>query len=105
MNQTYHFRLNLPAEHFALAIAASEGGETMLSACLVASRQSLSDRTLLRNFLGIPLVTVKVMLAIHWEAARLWLKGLRFRDRPNPPADDMTLAARSPKRGTNLHAH
>ena len=105
MNQTYHFRLNLPAEHFALAIAASEGGETMLSACLVASRQSLSDRTLLRNFLGIPLVTVKVMLAIHWEAARLWLKGLRFRDRPNPPADDMSLAARSPKRGTNLHAH
>ncbi|WP_050626465.1 DUF1365 domain-containing protein [Bradyrhizobium viridifuturi] len=105
MNQSYHFRLNRPDEHFALGISASEAGETMLSACLAASRQSLSDRTLLGNFLAIPLVTAKVVLAIHWEAARLWLKGMRIRERPKRSANGMTLATRSSKQRTDLHAH
>lgn len=105
MNQTYHFRLNLPDDHFALGISASEDGATMLSACLAASRQPLNDRTLLRSFLRIPLVTTKVILAIHWEAARLWLKGMRIHERPKRSADGMTLAARSPEQRTNLHAH
>ncbi len=105
MDQTYHFRLNRPHRHFALGISASEGDDTMLSACLTASRQPLSDWSLLRSFLGIPLVTVKVILAIHWEAARLWLKGIRIRERPKPSANGITVAARSPKQRTNLHAH
>lgn len=105
MNQAYHFRLTRPHRHFALGINASEGGETMLSACLAASRQALSDRSLLRSFLGIPLVTAKVILAIHWEAARLWLKGIRIRERPKPSANGITIAVGSPEQRTNLHAH
>jgi len=30
----------------------------------------------------VPAVTLKVIAAIHWEALRLWLKGLRLRPRP-----------------------
>ena len=29
-----------------------------------------------------PLVTAQVMAAIHWEAVRLWWKGVPFRDKP-----------------------
>ncbi|MHC2438073.1 DUF1365 domain-containing protein [Bradyrhizobium sp. USDA 4451] len=105
MNQSYHFRLHLPGERFALGISASEDGETILSACLGGSRQPLSDWTLLRSFLGIPLVTTKVILAIHWEAARLWLKGMRICERPRPSANGMTRVAKSFKQRTNLHAH
>jgi uncharacterized protein len=32
---------------------------------------------------ALPLVTVKIVAAIHWEALRLWLKGARLVPRPN----------------------
>jgi DUF1365 family protein len=38
---------------------------------------------LVRVFLAMPLVTMKIMAAIHWEALRLWLKGARL----VPPKD------------------
>jgi DUF1365 family protein len=38
---------------------------------------------LLRSFFELPVVTVKIIAAIHWEALRLWLKGVRPIPRPN----------------------
>ncbi|KJC35578.1 hypothetical protein UP09_30565 [Bradyrhizobium sp. LTSP885] len=104
MSMAYRFRLNEPGQHFALGIGASERGQAMLSACLTASRETISDGALLRNFLTIPLVTAKVMLAIHWEALRLWLKGMGLRDRPQASTDTITLAAISPKQRIDSHA-
>jgi DUF1365 family protein len=37
-------------------------------------------------FLKIPAITVKVIAAIHWQAFRLWAKGIRLHRRPSPPA-------------------
>ena len=37
---------------------------------------------LLRSFVALPLVTLKIVGAIHWEALRLWLKGARLVPRP-----------------------
>jgi DUF1365 family protein len=64
----------------------------------------LNDRALLAAFLSLPLITLKVTLAIHWEALRLWLKGVRLRVRPAPPARDITLAATSSKPRIDSHA-
>ncbi|WP_371419306.1 DUF1365 family protein [Bradyrhizobium sp. CCBAU 051011] len=38
----------------------------------------LNTKELLRALFALPLVTFKVMAAIHWEALRLWLKGARL---------------------------
>ena len=38
---------------------------------------------MLRAFFAFPLVTFKIMAAIHWEALRLWLKGARLVPRQN----------------------
>jgi DUF1365 family protein len=46
--------------------------------------------------LAIPAVTLKVIAAIHWEALRLWLKGLRLRRRPVPPQRMSTIVAANP---------
>jgi DUF1365 family protein len=51
---------------------------------------------LLRSFIALPLVSLKIMAAIHWEALRLWLKGARPVPRPDvtaPPDAETTLAA------------
>jgi uncharacterized protein len=43
----------------------------------------LTDAALLRSLFALPLVTLKIVAAIHWEALRLWLKGARLVPRPN----------------------
>ena len=35
-------------------------------------------KTLIGAFLRMPLLTAGVMLRIHWQALRLWLKGVPF---------------------------
>jgi hypothetical protein len=43
----------------------------------------LTAAALLRSFFSLPLVTFKIVAAIHWEALRLWLKGIRLVPREN----------------------
>jgi uncharacterized protein len=97
MDLVYDFRLNVPAERVAVGISASKGGQRVLHACLTAGRRELTDSALLKLFFSIPLITAKVTLAIHWEALRLWLKGMRLRNRPSPPARTATLAVNTTK--------
>ena len=40
-----------------------------------------------RSFFALPLVTLKIITAIHWEALGLWLKGVRLVPRPNTTFD------------------
>jgi DUF1365 family protein len=63
----------------------------MLNAVLTGHRRELCDRNLLHLFFAIPAITLKVIAAIHWEALRLWLKGVRLRPRPAPPAHAVTV--------------
>ena len=98
MDLAYHFRLTEPAERVAVGISASKGGERVLNASLTGLRRELTDGALLSIFLRMPLITAKVTLAIHWEALRLWLKGMRLRTRPAAPASHATLAINTSKR-------
>jgi DUF1365 family protein len=52
----------------------------------------LKTKELLRAFFALPLVTMKIMAAIHWEALRLWLKGARLVPR-NDAARNTGLAS------------
>jgi len=79
MDLGYEFRIKPPLERVAVAIRAARAGATMLTACLSGTRRDLTDAALLRVFLAIPAATLKVIAAIHWEALRLWLKGVPLR--------------------------
>ncbi|MGL4491011.1 MAG: DUF1365 family protein, partial [Rhizobiaceae bacterium] len=41
---------------------------------------------LISQMLRIPFLGLKIVLGIHFEALRLWLKGAKFRRSPPPPA-------------------
>ena len=47
-------------------------------------RRALTSRSLLGALITLPFLTFKVIAAIHWEAIRLWLKGVPYVPRPNP---------------------
>ncbi|SRR5579871_5739332 len=78
MEMRYHFRLVAPGEHVKLRILETDREGPLLSATFNGHRRYLSTRELLRSFFSLPAVTVKIIAAIHWEALRLWLKGVQF---------------------------
>jgi uncharacterized protein len=98
MDLVYHFRLTEPAQRVAVGISAKCGGKPVLHASLAGLRRKLTDRELLRIFLRMPLMTAKVTLAIHWEALRLWLKGMRLHHRPAAPPRNATHAVNTSNR-------
>jgi DUF1365 family protein len=75
MAARYRFKLAPPAERLAVVIQEEVEQRTSMVATLTGLRRPLTDRELLRAVLRLPLMTLKVTVAIHYEALRLWLKG------------------------------
>ncbi len=91
MDMRYDFTLYPPAEMLRLRIAVSDTRGVVLTASLSGRRAALNDAALLRAAVAYPLLTVKVVAGIHWEALRLWWKGLRLRARPAPPPEAVSF--------------
>jgi hypothetical protein len=91
----YRFRISPPMERFDLAINKQVGGETDFVATLSAQQRPLTDGALMRLFFAMPLMTLGVVVAIHWEAVRLWLKGAPFYARPAGPRAGISVGRAS----------
>jgi DUF1365 family protein len=87
----YRFRIAAPAERFNLRIVKQTEGRTDFFASLTAHRRPLTDGHLLRLSFTMPLMTLGVVMAIHWEALRLWIKGAPFGARPAGPKAGMSI--------------
>lgn len=88
---TYEFRVTGPAETVGVVIRASDHEGPLLLASLSAKSRALTDANLLGLLVRQPFVTLKVISAIHWEALKLWLKGVRLRHKPPPPKCPVTI--------------
>lgn len=96
MAARYRFRLKEPRDRLSILIRQSLGdGETLL-ATHTARRATLSDGALLRILVDYPFLTAKVMIAIHWEALKLWVKGARYHGRPAAPSDEVSVIQSPP---------
>ena len=87
---SYRFRVTPPGTEVGVTICGDNAAGPVIAATLVGERHALTDAALLRVFLSIPLVTMKVVAAIHWDAFRLWRKGLRLVPRPALPSDPVS---------------
>ncbi|MDE2239489.1 MAG: DUF1365 domain-containing protein [Rhodospirillales bacterium] len=86
MNLRYRFTLTPPGEALGLHIAVADAEGILLRATLAGPRRAITDANLLRAALAHPLLGIKVLGAIHWEALWIWLKGVGLRPRPAAPA-------------------
>ena len=93
MAMRYYFRVAPPGEKVKLRILETDAEGPILSATFNGTRAALTSGSLFRAFVSLPLVTLKIMAAIHWEALRLWLKGAKLVDRP--AVNDSSAARRS----------
>jgi DUF1365 family protein len=82
MEAQYGFRLRPPGETFSLLIRERGAAGEILRASMGGRRRPLTDRELLKAFAAHPLMTLKVVAAIHWHALRLWRKGATFHRNP-----------------------
>jgi len=82
MAMRYHFRVSPPGDSVKLRILETDRDGPLLAATFNGRRRALTTAALLRSFCSLPLVTLKIVAAIHWEALRLWLKGVRPVPRP-----------------------
>jgi DUF1365 family protein len=73
----YNFRIRRPDRDVAIVIQEEEAGRPILNASFAGERRTLDNHMLGKMFLRYPLMTLKVVLAIHFEAVRLMLKGIR----------------------------
>jgi uncharacterized protein len=83
MDCLYDFDITPPDERVKIAISERDAEGDLLFASFAGRRSALSDRTLGRALFSYPLMTMKIMAGIHFEAVRLFLKGVPLhRHRP-----------------------
>ncbi len=90
MQAEYDFRLSRPDERLRVMIREYEGDRLMLVASQTGTRRPFSDGQLLMQVLRVPLQTVKVLAAIHWQALKIWAQGARFHRKPAPPIEEVS---------------
>nr|WP_082708361.1 DUF1365 domain-containing protein [Marinobacterium profundum] len=88
----YRFRMQAPDNRIGVHIEQHHADSLMFRASFSGVRRPLNDRSLLQACFRYPLMTLKVVAGIHWEALRLWCKGLRIQPKPAPPSHSLTLA-------------
>jgi len=82
MDLHYHFSVVPPAERVVVAIAVHDDQGKLLDASFAARRRALTAGRILAAVLRMPLLGISVPVAIHWEALRIWLKGVKLRPMP-----------------------
>ncbi len=78
MNMVYTFRLRVPGEKLSVMIREHAPEGELLIATLTGERRPFNSRTLLKALCLYPLMSLKILAAIHFEALRLWRKGAKF---------------------------
>jgi hypothetical protein len=93
MEMTYDFNVSAPESILTTTINGyAEDGARLIFATFRGARRELSTLAILRALVAYPLLTFGVVVAIHWEALKLFAKGIRFRHRPAAPDGEATVA-------------
>lgn len=86
----YRFRFDIAPDAASIRIDYHDGAGPLLVTAVRGRAAALTERNLLRAFAFYPWMTLGVILRIHWQALRLWVKGVPFFSKPLPPAQETT---------------
>jgi len=78
MNCIYFFRLLKPGNKISVIIDLQDPEGKILYASQDGVKSELNNTNLIKSYLKHPLMTFKIIIAIHFEAFKLWTKGIKF---------------------------
>ena len=78
MNCNYFFKILNPGENLSVKIDQYDQEGKILFASQDGKRSDLTSENLMNSYLKHPLMTFKIISAIHFEAFKLWIKGIKF---------------------------
>ena len=81
MDTYYNFRLLNPNEKLSVSIKQTDKEDVVLTAVQTGTRKEFTFKQLIINFFKYPLMSIKIISAIHFEALLLWKKGAIYRKR------------------------
>jgi DUF1365 family protein len=84
MSCDYAWRFTTPGAGLGVHMDVMRDGRRQFAATLTLRRRPLNSATLARVLWRYPLMTARVVGAIHWQAFRLWLKRNPVYDHPQP---------------------
>jgi DUF1365 family protein len=84
MDIDYDWRFSTPGERLNVHMENFRAGDKVFDATLALDRRPISSRTLTLVLVRHPMMTLKVIAAIYFEALRLWLKKTPFHPHPDP---------------------
>ena len=78
MDCNYFFRLLKPGEKISVIIDQYDKQDKILYASQDGVRSEFNTKQLIKSYIKHPLMTFKIIIAIHFEAFKLWAKGIKF---------------------------
>ena len=91
MNCIYFFRLLKPGNKISVIIDLQDPEGKILYASQDGVKSELNNSNLIKSYLKHPLMTFKIILAIHFEAFKLWTKGIKFISKKIKIKNNITL--------------
>lgn len=88
----YRFTARAPDEKLLVTVENWERETRIHMANIAALQLPATSASLLRQAVMQPLSSIGVVVGIHWQALKIWLKGAKYRRKPLAPARPVTIA-------------
>jgi uncharacterized protein len=97
MDMQYHWRSNSPGDGLLVHLENHKEGVKVFDATLSMTASELTPVSLNKLLFGYPFLTVKIALAIYWQALKLFVKGLPvYAHPPEHPAKNSSSILEMP---------
>ena len=85
----YDFTFDITPDKIAIRIGLTHDGGGVV-ATLTGDRRPMATAALLRAMVRRPFGSRRALALIHWQALKLWWRGARFVNRPEPPNHELS---------------